>query len=73
MESELEYLEGRVGALIERLADMVEQNHRLSAALAEALKDNAELSFTLEQARTRVAAVMDRLPQEASEDEEAQP
>ena len=64
MEHELEYLESRVAALIARVHELDAQNSRLASALGEALRDNAELKFALEETRRRVAALMERLPKE---------
>jgi DNA-binding SARP family transcriptional activator len=67
MEQDLAYLESRVGALVERLTEVGSQNTKLAEALAHALKQNAELTFRLEHVKTRVAALIERLP--ADEDE----
>jgi len=53
MEHELEYLESRVAALIARVHELDAQNSRLASALGEALRDNAELKFALEETRRR--------------------
>jgi cell division protein ZapB len=68
MDKELESLETRVTALIVRIKEMGEQNGRLSEALAQALQENADLQFRLEETKSRVAALMERLPN-AEEDE----
>jgi len=68
MDKELESLETRVGALIVRVKEMGVQNGRLGEALAQALKENAELHFRLEETKSRVSALMERLPN-AEEDE----
>lgn len=64
MEQELDYLESRVAALIGRIHELDAQNSRLSAALGDALRDNAELKFALEETRRRVGVLIDRLPKE---------
>jgi uncharacterized protein (TIGR02449 family) len=62
MDKELESLETRVAALISRIKEMGAQNGRLAEALAQALKENADLLFRLEETRSRVEALMERLP-----------
>lgn len=69
MDKELESLETRVAALITRIKEMGAQNGRLGEALAQALKENADLHFRLEETKSRVSALMERLPS-AEEDEE---
>lgn len=64
MEHELDYLESRVAALIARIHELETQNSRFAAALADALRDNAEMKFALEETRHRVAALVERLPKE---------
>ncbi|MFC3625856.1 hypothetical protein ACFOKJ_06845 [Vogesella amnigena] len=64
MEHELDYLESRVAALIGRIHELDAQNSRLASALGEALRDNAELKFALEETRRRVGVLIDRLPKE---------
>ena len=64
MEQELDFLESRVAALIARVHELDGQNGRLSAALGDALRDNAELKFALEETRRRVGTLIDRLPRE---------
>jgi cell division protein ZapB len=68
MDKELESLETRVNALIARIKEMGEQNGRLSEALGQSLQDNADLQFRLEETKSRVAALIARLPN-AEEDE----
>lgn len=68
MDKELESLESRVTALIARVKEMGEQNSRLSETLAQTLKENADLNFRLEETKSRVQALMERLPS-AEEDE----
>jgi cell division protein ZapB len=68
MDKELESLETRVGALIVRVKEMGVQNGRLGEALAQSLKENADLHFRLEETKSRVSALMERLPN-AEEDE----
>ncbi|MCW3480285.1 hypothetical protein OL229_12085 [Neisseriaceae bacterium JH1-16] len=67
METELEYLESRVAALIDRLTEVHDQNTRLAEALAQALKENAELTFRLEDTKFKVAALIERLPKQEDE------
>ncbi len=67
MEQDLEYLESRVAALVARLGEMGTQNGKLAEALAQALRENAELTFRLEQTKTRVAALIERLPKDEDE------
>lgn len=62
MEQDLAYLESRVAALVARLAEVGTQNTKLSEALAQALKQNAELTFRMEHVKSRVAALIERLP-----------
>jgi len=62
MDKELESLETRVNALIARIKEMGEQNGRLSEALGQSLQDNADLQFRLEETKSRVAALIARLP-----------
>ncbi|MDF0604455.1 hypothetical protein HZU77_002165 [Neisseriaceae bacterium TC5R-5] len=62
MEKELEYLETRVSALITRVQELETQNNRFASALSEALKENAELTFRINETRNRVAALVERLP-----------
>jgi len=69
MDKELESLENRVAALITRIKEMGAQNGRLGEALAHALKDNADLLFRLEETKSRVAALIERLP--CAEEDEA--
>ncbi len=64
MEQELEHLEHRVVALIARLHELETQNDRLGEVLAHTMKENAEMRYALEETRHRVAALMNRLPQE---------
>ena len=64
MEHELEYLEGRVAALIARIHELETQNSRFASALAEAMRENAEMKFNLEETRHRVTLLIDRLPKE---------
>jgi len=64
MEHELEYLEGRVAALIARIHELETQNSRFATALAEAMRENAEMKFGLEETRRRVALLVERLPKE---------
>ncbi|QEL56983.1 hypothetical protein [Chromobacterium paludis] len=69
MDNELEYLESRVAALIARIRELETQNGRFAEALSEALKENAELHFRVNETRSRVAALVARLPA-APEDEQ---
>ncbi|KMN35324.1 MULTISPECIES: hypothetical protein [Chromobacterium] len=69
MDKELEYLESRVTALVARIRELETQNGRFAEALSEALRDNAELNFRVNETRARVAALVERLPK-ASEDAE---
>ncbi|OWY38307.1 hypothetical protein CEK28_13650 [Xenophilus sp. AP218F] len=69
MDKELEYLESRVVALIARIGELETQNARFAEALSEALKENAELNFRVNETRSRVAALVERLPR-ATEDEQ---
>lgn len=69
MDKELEYLESRVAALIARIRELETQNGRFADALSQALKENAELHFRVEETRNRVAALIERLP--ASPEDEA--
>ncbi|AAQ58174.1 MULTISPECIES: hypothetical protein [Chromobacterium] len=62
MDNELEYLESRVAALIARIRELEVQNGRFAEALSEALKENAELNFRVNETRSRVAALVARLP-----------
>ncbi|UTH76181.1 hypothetical protein [Chromobacterium sp. IIBBL 290-4] len=62
MDNELEYLESRVSALIARIRELETQNGRFAEALSEALKENAELNFRVNETRNRVAALVARLP-----------
>lgn len=62
MDKELESLESRVAALIDRIKEMGGETGRLSEALSQALKDNAELRVRLDETRARVAALIERLP-----------
>jgi predicted nuclease with TOPRIM domain len=62
MDKELESLETKVAALVTRIKEMGVQNGRLGEALAQALKDNADLQFRLEETKSRVSALMERLP-----------
>ncbi|AUH53311.1 hypothetical protein CXB49_22280 [Chromobacterium sp. ATCC 53434] len=62
MDNELEYLESRVAALIVRIRELETQNGRFAEALSEALKENAELNFRVNETRSRVAALVARLP-----------
>ena len=64
MEQELDYLEGRVGALIARIHELENQNGRFAEVLAQTMKENAEMKFALEETRNRVVALMHRLPPE---------
>ncbi|GHD78857.1 hypothetical protein ACFSQE_00405 [Vogesella fluminis] len=67
MEQELDYLEGRVVALVARIRELETQNGRFAEVLAQTMKENAEMKFALEETRHRVAALMTRLPQEDAE------
>lgn len=67
MEQDLAFLESRVAALIERLTEVGAQNGKLAEALAQAMRENAELTFRLEQTKTRVAALIERLPKDEEE------
>ncbi|MGR2663587.1 MULTISPECIES: hypothetical protein [Chromobacterium] len=69
MDKELEYLESRVTALVARIRELETQNGRFAEALSEALRENAELNFKVNETRARVAALVERLPK-ASEDAE---
>jgi predicted nuclease with TOPRIM domain len=69
MDNELEYLESRVAALVGRIRELETQNGRFAEALSEALKENAELHFRVNETRSRVAALVARLPA-APEDEQ---
>ncbi|KIA81600.1 MULTISPECIES: hypothetical protein [Chromobacterium] len=69
MDNELEYLESRVAALVGRIRELETQNGRFAEALSEALKENAELHFRVNETRNRVAALVARLPA-APEDEQ---
>jgi len=62
MDKELESLETKVAALVTRIKEMGVQNGRLGEALAQALKENADLQFRLEETKSRVSALMERLP-----------
>jgi uncharacterized protein (TIGR02449 family) len=62
MDKELESLETKVAALITRTKEMGAQNNRLAEALAQALKENADLLFRLEETKSRVGALIERLP-----------
>ncbi|WP_189533719.1 hypothetical protein [Paludibacterium paludis] len=62
MDTEIQYLETRVAALIERVRELESRNGRFAEALSQALKDNAELNYRLEEARSRVGALISRLP-----------
>ncbi len=69
MDKELEYLETRVAGLVARLKEMEGQSGRLAEALGQALRENAELRFRLEETKTRVSTLIARLP--AAEEDEA--
>ena len=64
MDTEIEYLESRVAALIARLYELQERNSQLAETLSQALKENAELRFRLKETHTRVASLIERLPTE---------
>jgi predicted nuclease with TOPRIM domain len=68
MDKELESLENRVTGLIARTKELGTQNQRLSEALAQALEQNADLMFRLEETKSRVVALMERLPIAEEED-----
>ena len=64
MEHELEYLDVRGAPLMARLHEQEPQTIRSAAALAEAMRENAEMKFGLEETRRRVALLVERLPKE---------
>ena len=68
MDKELETLESRFAALISRIKELGAQNGRLAEALAQALKENADLQFRFEEATRRVTALIDRLPSPEEDD-----
>lgn len=67
MDTEIEYLESRVAALIARIRQLEDSNNRFTEALSQTLKENAELRFRVERTRSRMAALIERLPREEEE------
>lgn len=62
MDTEIDYLESRVAALVARIRELETRNGRFAEVLSAALKENAELNYRLEETRTRVSALIARLP-----------
>ena len=56
-------------ALRARIKELETQNGRFAEALAQALKDNAELTFRVNETRSRVAALVERLPKDEADAE----
>ena len=67
MDTEIDYLESRVTALVARIRELETRNGRFAEALSQALKDNAELNYRLEETRSRVTALIERLPRDEEE------
>lgn len=67
MDNEIEYLETRVIALIARLQKLEDDNSRFTQVLSQTLKENAELRFRVEKARSRMLSLIDCLPKDEEE------
>ncbi|MFN5509786.1 MAG: hypothetical protein ACK49H_00815 [Burkholderiales bacterium] len=63
MDQDLSELEGRIEQLLGIVRKLAEQNQLLRAELDQASTQKARLQARMGEARTRVQAVLDRLPQ----------
>lgn len=62
MDQDLSELEGRIEQLLSVVRKLAEQNQSLRAELDQATTQRARLQARMGEARTRVQAVLDRLP-----------
>jgi cell division protein ZapB len=64
MEADLKTLEDKIGQLVELTQRLRSDNRELRQQLAQAVSDNKRLSEKVDAARTRLEALLDRLPED---------
>jgi cell division protein ZapB len=64
MEADLKTLEERIGQLVELTQRLRSDNRDLRQQLAQAMNDNKRLSDKVDAAKARLAALLERIPQE---------
>lgn len=65
LDRELAHIADRVSALVRMVHDLREENRALRIALDDTTQDNKALRDRIEFARTRVEALIERLPSDA--------
>jgi cell division protein ZapB len=63
MEAELKALEDKIGQFVEFAQRLRSDNRNLRQQLAQALNENKRLSEKLDGARTRLEALLERMPE----------
>jgi cell division protein ZapB len=64
MEADLKTLEDKIGQLVELTQRLRSDNRELRQQLAQAESDNKRLSEKVDAARTRLEALLERLPED---------
>jgi cell division protein ZapB len=64
MEADLKTLEDKIGQLVELTQRLRSDNRELRQQLAQAVSDNKRLSEKVDAARTRLEALLERLPED---------
>jgi cell division protein ZapB len=64
MEADLKALEDKIGQLVELTQRLRNDNLGLRQQLAQAVSDNKRLGEKVDAAKVRLAALLERLPQE---------
>ena len=65
MDADLKALEDRIGQLVELTQRLRSDNGGLRQQLAQAVSDNRRLGEKVDAARARLAALLERLPEES--------
>lgn len=64
MEADLKTLEDKIGQLVELTQRLRGDNRQLRQQLAQAVSDNKRLEEKVDAARTRLEALLERLPED---------
>jgi cell division protein ZapB len=64
MEADLKTLEDKIGQLVELTQRLRSDNRELRQQLAQAVSDNKRLEEKVDAARTRLEALLERLPED---------
>jgi cell division protein ZapB len=64
MEADLKTLEDKIGQLVELTQRLRGDNRELRQQLAQAVSDNKRLEEKVDAARTRLEALLERLPED---------